>query len=198
MRRSLSAAAGVCRSVAVRSIGRVSASGRDRQTMALSLRNDLEAIGHTVRLHSSVAGFLETVSHGKIETLEKEVICDEVVKCATTLAREFAAERATRFEFGEQKLTIKGYATPTPSRVAVAFEVSFDLRLLDQEGSRERQVDTTLTLDGSCSYDPVRHETTDVFVKSWSHSVKNQKGYHWGQRSPDPAFHDQMAQTRYV
>lgn len=179
-------------------------SGRDRQNIAPSLRSDVEALGRTVRLHSSVGNFLEMVSHERIEALEKEVIYDEILKSVTTLAREIAAERANSrhsqgFDLGDaQRLTIKGYTTPKPSLVAVAFEVSFDLKLLDQEGSGEREVDSTLTLDGSCSYDPLGHETSDVVVKSWSHNLKSHQGFHWSQMSPNPTFQEQMAQTRYV
>lgn len=151
-------------------------------------------------LHSSVGSFLENVSHKKIETLEKEVICDEIAKAATPLAHKIAAERAKaqRYELGEaERLTIKGYATPKPSLVAVAFEVSFDLRLFDQKGSEERQLDTRLTMDGSCSYDPVKKEASDVLVKSWRHNVKGQTGSYWATYD-DPAFRAQMEQTRYI
>jgi hypothetical protein len=175
-------------------------SGRDRKSIAPSLQCELDSLICPVKLHSSLSGFLEMVSHRSIDTLEKEVICDEIVNSVRTLAREIAMERAShsqRFELDEaKKLIIKGYATPKPSIIAIAFEVLFDLRLIDRDGAEERQTDTTLSLDGSCSYDPVKHETADVTVKSWNHRIRN--GSHSGTMSLDPTFQDQMTQTRYV
>jgi hypothetical protein len=178
-------------------------SGRDRrQGMAESLRASLNKIGHTIELHSSLNGFLEAISHSTIETLEKEVLLDKIANSVIPIAREYAAERATshrsqRFELTEAKqMTIKGYATPKPTTIAVAFEATFDLGLIDLEGLEERQTDTILILNGSCSYDAIKREISDVTVKSWRHRIKD--GLRSSSMSLDPAFQDQMTETRYI
>ncbi len=179
-------------------------SGRDfRQNMTGVLKKELEALGRTVRLYSSVGEFIEAVSHEKLEELEKKVICDEIVRSVTPLAQELAIGRVnkhayTQYELGEAvRLEIKGYATPRPSLVAVEFEVSFNLRLFDKEDG-ERQVNTILTLDGSCSYDPSKQETSDVVVKSWVHRPKGKEGRFWSESMSGPALRDQFEQTRFV
>lgn len=138
-----------------------------------------------------------------IQELERNLICVAIVEAVTPRAREIAAERATgrrtqEFELADVgRLTIKGYATPKQSVVAVAFEISFDLILVDREGPEKSRTETTLSLEGSCSYDPSKHETSDVVVRSWNHRTKG-AGSYWAEMSADPAFAAQMAGTRYV
>lgn len=175
-----------------------------RPHMAPTLKSELEGLGRVVKLHSSVGDFLNAVSHGAIDTLEKDVICDAIVGAVTPLADEIAAERIrsdrpSAYELGDaKKLIIKGYATPKPSLIAVTFEVSFDLRLFDEKGPGERQTDTTLRLDGSCSYHPGTHQTSDVVVKAWNHSLKGSGTHYYSSGSLGPMLRDQLSQTRYV
>ena len=83
----------------------------------------------------------------------------------------------------------------------MTFGVSFDLRTLDQKQAEERQIDSTLRLDGSCSYNPRLHETSDVLVTRWSNSLRGNTEMGWTSHGYDPfdsEFRDQLEQTRYI
>lgn len=166
----------------------------------------MENLGRCVKVYRTIDGFLEATSHRTIDTLEKDVICDAIIEAITPCAREIAAERASaanhsrKYELGDaDKLTIKGYATPKPSVVAITFGVSFDLQIFDDAGSEERLVSSILRLDGSCSYNPSRHETSDVIISRWSQSLRGNTGYGWSSYGQlDPEFQNQLRETRYI
>ncbi|MGV7219222.1 hypothetical protein, partial [Bradyrhizobium sp. UFLA05-112] len=170
----------------------------------------LETAGRDVRLHRTIQAFLAAVSQNEITILEKDRICDAIVEIVTPKAQEIAAERTSResghlgtikrFELSDAKtVTIKGYATPKQSIVAVTFEVSFDLMLFRSDESGEQQVDTSLSLEGSCSYNPASRDTSDLLVSTWHHSLKGHTGTSWSMHSaPGSAFERQLKETRYI
>ncbi len=172
--------------------------------IAEALQRELEEIKLDIKLHQSVERFLEKVSKGTIQELERNLICEAILEAVTPRAREIASERASSrtgrtFELGEMKtLAINGYATPKQSVVAVTFEISFNLNLFERDGQEESRLETNLSLEGSCSYDPGRHETSEVIIRSWSQSVKGANSYHGDMSLYDPTFEAQIVGTRYV
>jgi len=183
---------------------------RDRLNIAVPLKSELEMLGRDVWLHRTIQAFIAAVSQNEITYLEKDTICDAIVEIVTPKAREIASERAsggsahigtiTRFELSDaQNVIIKGYATPKQSVIAVTFEVSFDLLLFRSDDGEERQIDTTLRLEGSCSYNPTVRETSDLLVSTWHHSLKGNTGWNWSTHSPvGREFERQLRETRYI
>lgn len=194
--------------------------GRERLNMATSLKNELQTLKRGVRLYRTIQAFLAAVSENEITSLEKNTICDAIVAIVTPKAQEIAYERASskdmfnvafnvgkinRFELGAaQKVTIKGYATPKPSSIAITFGISFDLLMFRSDGKDEEQLDTTLHLEGSCSYDPNLLDTSDLLISTWTHSLKRNSGGMWSVHSPvsiNPVgrdFERQLMETEYI
>ncbi|WP_315716485.1 MULTISPECIES: PIN domain-containing protein [unclassified Bradyrhizobium] len=183
---------------------------RDRLNIVKPLKNELETLGRDVRLHRTIQTFLAAVSQNEITILEKDTICDAVVEIVTPKAQEIASERAVsrvpahigaikRFELSDaQNVIIKGYATPKKSIVAVTFEVLFDLLLFRSDEGEEQQIDTTLRLEGSCSYNPTLRETSDLLVSTWHHTLKG-TGFNWSTHSAIGAEYErQLMETRYI
>lgn len=183
---------------------------RDRQNIVKPLKNELEAAGRDVRLHRTIQAFLAAVSQNEITILEKDKICDAIVEIVTPKAQEIASERTSResshlgtikrFELSDAKnVTIKGYATPKQSIVAVTFEVLFDLMLFRSDESGEQQIDTSLRLEGSCFYNPASRDTSDLLVSTWHHSLKGHTGMSWSRHSaPGSEFERQLRETKYI
>jgi hypothetical protein len=177
-------------------------SGRDRTTIADPLLEELKTIPRSVIIHRTLDDFLATSSYKTIDVLERDLICDAIIAAVIPQAHKIAGEGGTEYELGEpHTLTIIGYATPKPSIVAVTFGVSFDLRTINRKQGEERQVDLTLRLDGSCSYNPSLHQTSDVLVSRWSKSVRGHIEIGWASHAYDPYDSDlasQLKQTRYI
>lgn len=176
---------------------------RDRKNLAIQLQTELVRLGRDVRIYPTIHAFLAASAQSEIVVIEKDVILDAIREAVTPLAHEIAAERVAsrstkKFELGHARnLAIKGYGTPKPSVVAVTFSVLFDLIMFKLEESEERQVDSTLQLDGSCSYNPNLHQTSDLTVSTWTHRLKG-GSYGESHSTVDPQLQNQLRQTRFI
>jgi len=149
---------------------------RDRSRgLASPLREELARSGRDVRIYPNLTEFIEAMDK-TVATLDNDAIGAAIVQALTPIAHEIAAgSRGEQFVLGPaSRLRIKGYATPKPSVVAVSFEVSFALKRTEIENGEERQIDAKLRIGGACSYDPNRHEVSEIEVNEWS---KNLSGY---------------------
>jgi PIN domain len=177
---------------------------RDRARISSELHAELSAIGRDVKLYSTVQDFLQFVSQPVMGKFEEETIKDAIVSIVSASAQEIAEEVASRksseFQLGEAThVTIKGYATPKPSVVAVTFSVQFDLTMYRQDESEGQEADTILKIDGSCSYNPSRKSTSDLVVSRWTRALKRFSATGGrASHSTDPELISQLKRTRYL
>ena len=178
---------------------------RGHSLIADALRDELAKLARRVKIYPTVGEFLAADSHQAIATLERDIILDALVEAVTPNAHQIAMENAAKHPDQEYELsnpyaiTIKGYATPKQSIVAVTFGISFDLLAIERTETSERQRKTTLRLDGSCSYSPSLRKTSDVVISRWSHSLKESSGSGgWSNSTVDPALFSQIQETRYI
>ena len=116
---------------------------RDRSRgLATNLQAELEQAGRTVKIYSTVDGFLTALAR-PLAVLNEPEICDAILAATTPWATELICKDDSakqRHELGEvSQLTIKGYATPKPTAVAVTFEVVFNYQRIEADENSERQ-----------------------------------------------------------
>jgi hypothetical protein len=152
--------------------------GRDRNRgLARPLLDELAKLKRDIRIHSRLADFM-TAMDKAVAQLDEELIGNAVVQALKPSAQELAAgTRGDGFELGAStRRRIKGYATPKPSVLALSFEVQFALKRIEVADGEERQVDAELIVAGTCSYEPKRHEVTDVVVSEWTKHLPKSEG----------------------
>jgi hypothetical protein len=173
---------------------------RDRNgSLATCLQDDAERVGNTVHIYPSIAQFL-TQLQATTAVLDEEAIKVAIVAAVTPRARAILAEETTQnrsYELGPvSHSAIKGYATPKPSLVAVTFGIAFDFDRVENLDGEERRFNSTLQLDGTCSYAPDVGEVSGIVVKVWHKTIR---GYPWGETtSYVPELQRQIEQTRYI
>jgi PIN domain len=168
--------------------------GRNRTAgLAGVLRAELAAKKVNIRLHSSLKDFLASMG-ASAAAIDEPSIAEAITKALLDQARAIAANddsghRAPRFELGTvYRPEIRGYATPTPSMVAISFEARFDLEPVGTEDEDKKPGElpaATMVLKGVSSYDPIAKCLSDLEIREWSKSLKTPWGSGWGSTSPD-------------
>ena len=177
---------------------------RDRSQIAPDLKAELEAANKDVRLYSNVQEFLAAVSQPR--QVEESAIKEAIIRAVTSRALELVSDKVLRryslMRISEAKdVTIKGYATPKPAVIAVTFTITFELTVSKQVSEDvERESETLLKLEGSCSYSPGSGESSDVEISSWTHSLRGEGSWGgWSEHSsPDSDALQRFKQTFYL
>jgi hypothetical protein len=118
-------------------------------------------------MYSSLENLLGTLA-GTTQRLDDRLIENAIVPAITPRASEIAADRG-EYELGAvRRHTIRGFATPGPSLLAVSFEVSFDLRREVEREGREEEFYAVLTVTGDCSFNPETSVVSNVEIGAWS------------------------------
>ncbi|MGH7814459.1 MAG: PIN domain-containing protein [Candidatus Binataceae bacterium] len=148
--------------------------GRDRPRglLAETLREETERAGRELRVYPSLQVFLEKMDTAVV-ALEGAGISEVIVRAAMPRAAEIVATNASDYELGRAGRTrINGYATPKPSVIAVSFQTSFDLQPVEAPNGGASEVGGTMTVGGSCSYDPNQDGVSDIEITEWWTSLQ--------------------------
>ena len=165
--------------------------------LASVLRAELETTQNEIHIHSSMKDFLAAMSPDA-QAIDENAISEAITKAIMGHAREIAANGdSTRsdagFELGAvHRPKISGYATPKPSTIAIFFEASFELQRSIIEDETSSRDDAEMTLKGSCSYDPITKELSEIEIREWQKNLKTAGGRVWGSASPDRAAFDRQ------
>lgn len=150
---------------------------RDRNKgLAKALRAELTSRNLAVQLHYQLADFMAAVSASHA-ILREEEIGAAIEQAVRPIAIEKTARsgRAVALTLAATP-TIRGYATPKPSMVAVSFRVDYDVIETPGRHKSDQGDRSEFSLEGTCAYDPNSGTVTDVFVREWTSSIPGGRG----------------------
>jgi hypothetical protein len=150
--------------------------------LARSLRQDLDAKGADLRIYPSLRDLLSALKD-TAATIDEVAIAAAIVETVTPRAREMAMERGNFELVAAGEPSIFGYATPTPTLVAISFVVPFEIARVATESGTENILRAKLTLFGECAYDPNRNAVSGIEIQGWSQSLNNPGGGFSGSHS---------------
>jgi hypothetical protein len=151
--------------------------------LASNLRAELSQDTLNVQIHPTLSSFMDAVKT-KSATLDEKAISLTIIPAVASVAYE----KASRQHSDPVELvlasapSIKGYATPTASAVAISFEVPYLLRRFSAGVDEVKHVESDFVIEGTCSYDPNTKDISDVAVSTWSESVPG-----WSRHTVDQA-----------
>jgi hypothetical protein len=159
------------------------------------LRSELKNEKRKVKIHSSLRDFLSEVT-SDVTAINEEEIGHQITSAIAERAREIASEGVTTnpnetFKLGGvRRLKINGYATPKPSLIAISFEISFDLERNIIRDETEERINSTMTLKGVGSYNPIEKKLLEIDIREWSKRLKSASGGFMAMTSPDKQTND--------
>ncbi len=164
--------------------------GRNRSRgLATQLLAEVKERNLDVFIHTTLGDFL-TSMRATIARLDKVALAAKIGEAATPMARNIAAEHEKGFELGKRiSSRIKGFATPKPAIFAVSFVTSFEMAYVKARKSGEDREDSTLTLEGTCSYSQTSDEISEIKIETWDLTWKG-GGKQWWSTSYPPWEHD--------
>lgn len=153
--------------------------GRDpKKGLAKVLQEELMAGGLDVKLHSTLGSFLEA-----IQAIGPKLDPHQLSLAIIPAVRPIAAEKASKNHPGEafelvlrSEPSIKSYATPSASTIAVTFEVRYWLRRTSIGEDKVSHEETAFNVEGTCSYEPSTKSVSDVRVEGWSEFLRSAGG----------------------
>ena len=151
--------------------------GRNRTSgLSPALVAECSSSGSEILLHSSLDAFLRATS-AAVPALDEGSLKTAIIAAATPLAEEIASGRAGKFALGKVLRTrITGYATPSPSQIAVSFNLLFSGYKAETREGEEARATVRLDIKGGCLLDPNTHTLSEVEVTGWSSSVRGDRG----------------------
>jgi hypothetical protein len=149
--------------------------GRDRKRgLAESLREEAATNRIDIDVYPTIATFL-TAKAAVSAALDEKAIAAAIVKAVEPLVYAKAAGDDARSVsltlLGTP--TIHGYSTPKPSALAISFEVSYDCKRINED----KEVNSRLSIRGTCSYDARKNSISEIEVKEWHDTLPIGEGF---------------------
>jgi hypothetical protein len=161
--------------------------GTHANGMASNLRDDMSACSYPVTLHPTIGDYLRAVGGADtaIDEMSVAILIEAQLSPEASWIAHEKEDRPLTIDF--KTIALTGFATPKPSAIAVSFEARYSVTTTDQDEIGPQDVQFSMRLAGSCSYDPTADKISDIEILEWSKNFVQQAG-HRATHSPSKRF----------